>query len=158
VACPTNDLPGSFCRRRVVSAFRIKNKIFVYRMAEISVELYHGRALQLANAMKLCRDDLPSYAWAAALLAIHSAISYCDAVLIKLDGRRSHSQDHGQAVAAVIKACKKRKIQAEGIRHLDKLVGAKTNISYGDEQVGRETVEVLCLAAERFQAWAERLL
>ncbi|MGB8889563.1 MAG: hypothetical protein WCC87_22765 [Candidatus Korobacteraceae bacterium] len=127
-------------------------------MAEISVGIYHGRALQLANAMKLCRDDLPSYAWAAALLAVHSAISYCDAVLFKLNGQRSHSQDHGQAITAVTKACKKMKIQTDGIKHLDRLVSAKTDISYGDEQVDNQRVEVLCVAAERFQAWAERVL
>jgi hypothetical protein len=127
-------------------------------MPEISVGIYHGRALQLANAMKLCRDDLPSYAWAAALLAIHSAISYCDAVLLKLNGQRSRSQDHEQAVTAVTRACKKRKILTDGIKHLDKLVSAKTDISYGDEQIDNQRVQVLCLAAERFQTWAERLL
>ena len=127
-------------------------------MAEISVGIYHGRALQLSNAMQVCRDDLRSYAWAAALLAVHSAISYCDAVLLKLNGRRSDSQDHGQAIAAVTKACKKRKIHTDGIKHLDKLVSAKTDISYGDEQVDNQRVEVLCVAAERFQTWAERLL
>ena len=127
-------------------------------MDEIRIKVYHGRALQLANAMKLCRDDLPSYAWAAALLAIHSAISYCDAVLFKLSGQRSRSPDHEQAVTVVTMACKKRKIPTDGIKHLDKLVSAKTDISYGDQQVDNQRAEALCSAAERFQTWAERLL
>jgi hypothetical protein len=127
-------------------------------MDEIRIKVYHGRALQLANAMKLCRDDLPSYAWAAALLAIHSAISYCDAVLFKLSGQRSRSPDHEQAVTVVTMACKKRKIQTDGIKHLDKLVSAKTEIAYGDQRVDSHKVEALCSAAERFQTWAERLL
>ncbi|HME33138.1 MAG TPA: hypothetical protein VKG65_10330 [Terriglobales bacterium] len=38
-------------------------------MSEISVGVYHSRALQLAEAMKLCWADLSSYAAAAALLA-----------------------------------------------------------------------------------------
>jgi hypothetical protein len=55
-------------------------------------------------------------------------------------------------------ACKKRKIPTDGIKHLDKLVSAKTDISYGDQQVDNQRAEALCLAAERFQTWAERLL
>ena len=127
-------------------------------MAEIRVVVYHNRALQLANAMQLCHDDMTAYCSAVALLAVHSAISYNDAVLIKLTGQRSRSQDHEQAVAEIKKACKKKNIQADGIRHLDKLVGAKTDIAYGDEEVDNQRIEVLYVAAARFQTWAERLL
>ncbi len=66
--------------------------------------------------MELCHEDIDVYASAVGLLAVHSAISYGDAVLIGLTGRRSHAQDHGQAVAAITKACRKAKIQADGIR------------------------------------------
>jgi hypothetical protein len=127
-------------------------------MDEIRVRVHHDRALQLANAMELCHDGMEAYASAVALLAVHSAVSYDDAVLIKLTGQRSRSQDHKKAVAAITKACKKGKIRTEGIKHLDKLVGAKTYVSYGDKEVDGLTVEVLYVAAERFQAWAERLL
>jgi hypothetical protein len=108
--------------------------------------------------MKLCRDDLGAYASAAALLAIHSAISYNDALLIKLSGRRSRSQAHEQAIKSIGKACGIAKIRPQGIEHLKKLLGAKTDVSYGDRQVDRERAEALCILAERFQAWAEGLL
>jgi hypothetical protein len=127
-------------------------------MDEISVSVHHDRALQLANAMELCHDGLAAYASAVALLAVYSAISYNDAVLIKLTGQRSRSQDHKKAVAAITKACKKGLIRTDGIKHLDKLVGAKTDVSYGDKDVDGQMVEALYVAAERFQAWAERLL
>ncbi len=57
-------------------------------MADASFAVYHRRAFQLANAMKLCKDDLVAYASAAALLAVHCAISYSDAVLVGLVGTR----------------------------------------------------------------------
>jgi hypothetical protein len=127
-------------------------------MGEISVGVYHSRALQLANAMELCHDGMSAYASAVALLAVHSAISYNDAVLIKLTGQRSRSQDHGRAVVEIRKACKNRNIRTDGIRHLDKLVGAKTDVAYGDAEADSQKIEFLYVAAERFQVWAERLL
>jgi hypothetical protein len=127
-------------------------------MDEISVRVYHDRALQLANAMELCHDDMTAYCSAVALLAVHSAISYTDAVLIKLTGQRSRSQDHKKAVAAIEKACEKGQIRTDGIKHLDKLVGAKTDVAYGDEEVDHQKIEFLYVAAARFQTWAERLL
>lgn len=127
-------------------------------MAEISVGVYRSRALQLAKAMNLCHDGMESYASAVALLAVHSAISFSDAVLIRLTGQRSRSKDHRKTIDAITDACKKAKIQTGGVKHLDKLVSAKTDISYGDREVDEQTVNVLYLAAGRFQAWAEHLL
>ncbi len=127
-------------------------------MADITVTVYHDRALQLANAMELCHDDMAAYRSAVALLAVHSAISYNDAILLKLTGQRSRSEDHGRAVVEIKKACKRRNIQADGVRHLDKLVGVKTDIAYGDVEVDIQKIEFLYVAASRFQAWAERLL
>jgi hypothetical protein len=128
-------------------------------MDEIRIRIHHDRALQLANAMKLCHDDMAAYGSAVALLAVHSAISYNDAVLIRLTGQRSRSQNHRLAIVAIRKACKKkRNIQTEAIKHLDKLVGAKNDVAYGDEEVDSQKIEFLYVAAERFQAWAERLL
>lgn len=127
-------------------------------MSEPVAAVYHDRALQLTNAMKLCRDDLSSYASAAALLAIHSAISYNDALLIKLGGRRSRGEDHKQAIEAIRRACGTAKIKPHGVEHLRKLIGSKTDVSYGDRGLTTEKAEVLCVLAERFQVWAEGLL
>lgn len=108
--------------------------------------------------MKLCQDDLPAYAAAAALLAVHSAISYSDALLIGLGGARPRSENHREAVAALKRACTKAKIDQGGIKHFRGLVSAKTDISYGEKYVDDERVEALCITAERFRAWAERIL
>lgn len=121
-------------------------------------DTYHQRALQLSRAMKLCHDDLSAYASAVALLAVHSAISYNDAVLIKLRGARGKGQDHKQAIAAVRRACADARIEVAGLAHLTKLVSAKSDVSYGDKAVDNERALALSVMAERFQTWAERLL
>lgn len=108
--------------------------------------------------MKLCWSDLSSYSAAAALLAVHSAISYNDALLIKLTGRRPRGRDHKQAVRAIIRACEKAAIPADGIEHLRELVNAKAEVSYDEGEVNDERVHILCLAAEQFYGWVEPLL
>jgi hypothetical protein len=127
-------------------------------MVEARFIVYHRRATQLADAMKLCQDDLSAYASAAALLAVHSAISYSDAVLIGLGGARPRGENHQQAVVALKRACSGARLDHHGIAHLQRLLSAKTEISYGEKPVDDERVAALCIAAERFQVWAERIL
>jgi|SRR5271165_3064034 len=124
-------------------------------MGGISVRVYQDRGLQLAKAMRLCRYNQPAYPSAAALLAVHSAIAYNDAVQIKLTGQRSRTQDHTQAVAAIKRACGTAKIEPRGIEHLRKLLSTKTDVSYGDKEVDNHLADALCVAADRFEAWAE---
>ena len=127
-------------------------------MAEARFSVYRHRAVQLASAMKLCQDDLHSYASAAALLAVHSAISFSDALLIGLGGARPRGENHQEAITFLKRACSGAKIDHHGIVHLRRLLSAKTDISYGDKQVDNERIAALCIAAERFQVWAERIL
>jgi hypothetical protein len=56
------------------------------------------------------------------------------------------------------RTCTKAGIDHQGITQFQKLLSAKTDISYGDKQVDDEKATALCIAAERFQAWAERIL
>ena len=124
-------------------------------MNETTVRVYLDRALQLAKAMRLCRQNNPTYPSAAALLAVHSAIAYNDAVQIKLTGERLKTQDHGQAVAATKRACGRARVEPRGIEHLRKLLSMKTDISYGDQEVTNQLSDALCIAADRFEAWAQ---
>ena len=127
-------------------------------MVEARLAVYYRRATQLADAMKLCREDLSAYASAAALLAVHSAISYSDALLIRLSDTRPRGENHREAISALKRACTKAKIDQHGIKHFQNLVSAKTDVSYGEKRVDDERVEALCITAERFQVWAERIL
>jgi hypothetical protein len=127
-------------------------------MVDMHFTVYHRRATQLAGAMKLCQDDLPAYASAAALLAVHSAISSSDALLIGLGNTRPRGENHQAAVTALKRACTVAKIDHQGIAHLQRLLSAKTSIAYGEKPVDDERAATLCIAAERFQVWAERIL
>jgi len=108
--------------------------------------------------MNLCQDDLSAYDSAAALLAVHSAISYSDALLIELGGARPRGENHREAVTALKRACTKAKIDQHGIKHFESLVSAKTDISYGDKPVNEVRIAALCEAAKRFETWSERVL
>jgi hypothetical protein len=127
-------------------------------MADALFAVYYRRAAQLASAMRLCRDDLSAYASAAALLAVHSAISYSDAVLIGLIGKRPRGEDHRQAGIVLKHACARARIDQRGISHLQALLSVKTAISYGDQLIDNERIEALCNTAARFQTWADRVL
>jgi hypothetical protein len=127
-------------------------------MIEACFTVYYRRATQLADAMKLCQDDLPAYASAAVLLAVHSAISYSDAVLVGLGNTRPRGENHRAAITALKRTCSGAGIDHQGVTQLQKLLNAKTDISYGEKQVDDERVAALCIAAERFQVWAERIL
>lgn len=124
-------------------------------MDDVSLEVYQSRALQLANAMRLCAEDCPSYASAVALLAVHSAISYNDALHIRLTGGRPKGEDHKSAAWSTEKACRKAKIDPAGLKHLEKLLSAKTDISYGSRAVNTERAQILSTTAERFVRWVE---
>jgi hypothetical protein len=131
---------------------------FFISMNDAGLDVYRRRATQMADAMKLCMDDLTSYASAAVLLAVHSAISFNDALLIKLQGKRSKADDHRTAVNNLKEACGKAKIEPKGVPHLQKLLSNKTDVSYGNKGINIDQATVLCLTSERFRAWAERHL
>src|SRR5205823_3263708 len=52
------------------------------------------RAESFISGMRLLMDDLKTYGNCVGLLAVHSAISFADAVLVGSKGRRSNDQDH----------------------------------------------------------------
>lgn len=127
-------------------------------MDGVALAVHHGRAEQLANAMELCHDDMAGYSAAVGVLAVHCAISYNDAVQIKLTGKRTKSQDHRRAVRGTEAACRSASVESRGIGHLERLLSAKTDISYGDARVDKRRIEYLYQAARAFRAWAESIL
>jgi hypothetical protein len=118
-----------------------------------AAQVFLARAKQLGDAASLMRDDAP-YASATALTAVHSAIAYQDALQSNLTGRRYQGRDHMQAVESLEKTCKQHKVGTDGIKHLRRLVGAKSKISYGDRLTTLEQAQDLAYRAARFQQWA----
>ncbi len=124
---------------------------------DTSVDVYRQRGGQLADAMRLCRGD-SAYAGATALLAVHSSISYNDAVYLLLTGKRHRHENHKAAVSATKRVCSQLGLAVDGIPHLQKLMGHKTAVAYGDKTINDDLAERLCVSAERFEFWAVNLL
>jgi hypothetical protein len=61
-------------------------------MAAMQVQHFLGRARDFLKGMDLLQDDLAEFRFSPALLGIHGAISYCDALRIGLGSVRVSSQ------------------------------------------------------------------
>ncbi len=123
----------------------------------MNADIFLERAKQLSDVRNLLQGE-PAYASATALLAVHAAIAFNDAVLIRLTGKRGGGESHLNAVQMTIRACRTRKINNRGAEHLKMLLSSKTQISYGNEAVSLEIATRLSLASERFQFWAYSVL
>jgi len=118
-------------------------------MSTADVEIYTERGVQLSNARRLIESD-EEYLSALALVAVHSGIAFNDALLAHFDTLALGNDDHSRAADLTEKECKRRRINRDGLRHLRKLLGAKTQISYGTERLSQETSQALSAAAARF--------
>lgn len=119
--------------------------------------VFAKRAIQFSAARTLLYEDA-DYTSALALLAVHAAISWNDAVLIELSGKLVRGNDHMAAARATKKLCAPLKLEGDGTTHLMKLIGAKSRVSYGDEEVTSEFAQALSKTSERFEAWARKIL
>jgi RNase H-fold protein (predicted Holliday junction resolvase) len=103
-------------------------------------------------------EGSPEYSAALALVSIHCAIALNDALLVKLTGKYDADQDHMTAIKRTKKHCSARKIETNGVRHLEELLRAKTRVSYSDERTTTEAASRLAVASERFETWVRPLL
>jgi hypothetical protein len=122
-------------------------------MSDVFVE----RARHLSAARDLVAGDT-DYTSALALLAVHSAISWNDAILTRLIGRAQKGENHMRAALALEGQCAARKMNREGVKHLKRLIEAKSKISYGDQRTTPEAALSLSVSAERFERWAIQVL
>jgi hypothetical protein len=117
-------------------------------------EVYRSRGEELADAMKFFSRDVENFPSTVALLAVHSAISYNDALLILLTGKRPRTENHREAISRTRSACGQSRLDPTGVSQLERLLSAKTDISYGSRAVRPDKAEALLYTAQRFQAWA----
>ena len=121
------------------------------------MNVFLERGEQLARSRELMKGDR-EFISALALVSIHSAIAFNDALLVKLTGSYSVSQDHMSAVRHAKKQCSSRKIPTHGFQQLEKLVAKKATVSYSDERTTFELAFALSEASRRFEAWVRPLL
>ncbi len=98
--------------------------------------------------------DAERYHNSVALLAIHSAISYSDALRTGLGDERLANDDHDQAADSLRRLLQARKTElGNGLTHPQYLLGRKSGVAYGNERLS-DNERKLILGAERFSAWA----
>jgi hypothetical protein len=125
-------------------------------MIGVQVQHYLGRARDFLKGMELLQNDLGEYRYSSALLGIHGALSYCDALRIGLGGESLSSDDHQVAPRELKSLLASRKYeQPEGVDRLEKLLAQKSMIAYFPKRVGERDIVTIIQQARRFALWAE---
>lgn len=125
-------------------------------MGAVQVQQYLSRARDFFNGMRLLRDDLSEYKSSSALLGIHSAISYSDALRIGMGCADVSSDDHRSATSDLrIRLASRRFDKMQGTTRLERLISRKNGIAYASEALRENEIEELVKQAERFASWAE---
>lgn len=127
-------------------------------MGAVEVQHYLGRARDFFKGMDLLKDDLIGYPCSSALLGIHSAISYCDALRIGMGSESVSSEDHRTATRELRALLLSRNCtEYQGISRLEKLLGEKNTVAYSQERTTEKEIKSVVQHAERFALWAERV-
>ncbi len=167
---PRRALPPQVCQGgdgcEVNGAFNTKQKPpicggFCYKVPitrSYMTGSFETRARQLMDAISLLQEDLSSYASAVALLSVHSAIAYNDAIQIKISGTRKSFDDHRQTAIATRKLCRSKGYDCDGLRHLETLLGRKSEFSYSETLTLPDVAYVAVTHARRFESWALQIL
>jgi hypothetical protein len=124
-------------------------------MVAIEVQHYLKRARDFLNGVDLLREDMGQYKYSSALLGIHAAISYCDALRIGLGSERLSSDDHRAAADDLRQHLSTRSFDARsGTDRLRKILGYKSKIAYGPFESSLDFGTIV-KDALRFATWAE---
>lgn len=115
-----------------------------------------GRRLLLAGRAILERGD-PRHAPALAILGVHAAIAYADALCIHLGGRKSTSSDHGAGLR-LLKATMGSRLSPQIERSTQRLMAEKDRFEYQGYVATMGEAAALFAKAERFGTWADQVL
>jgi HEPN domain-containing protein len=106
----------------------------------------------------VAEDCLINNKWnAAALSAIHSAISANDAVLVFFHGVKSTSSKHGDAIRLLGTLSQHEKTKENALR-LQRLISSKHLVEYESRLFTQKEAENLHKQAQRFLEWAKSIL
>jgi enoyl-CoA hydratase/carnithine racemase len=126
-------------------------------MESVKVRHYIQRGTDFLAGMRYIQNEEP-YRNSTALLAIHAAISYADALRIGLGDEVLANDDHRKAVAKLQRLLAAKGLDDRtGFQHLEFLISNKSNVTYGNERLKSTISALMALKAERFATWANRL-
>jgi hypothetical protein len=125
-------------------------------MRAIEVQTYLARATDFLNGMKFFAEAQDQrYRYSSVLLAVHSAISYGDALSLGLGRISTASQDHRSRVPELTKLLGERKYESlSGLKHFENLLRDKTDVAYGSKSITEKQASALIDHAQRFSIWA----
>jgi virulence-associated protein VapD len=125
-------------------------------MGAVEVQHYLGRARDFFKGMDLLKDDLAEFRFSSALLGIHSAISYSDALRIGLGCADISSDNHQNAAGDLRSRLASRRFEKQqGANHLERLLSKKSRIAYTSDAAREDEIEDIVKRAKRFAEWAE---
>ena len=106
--------------------------------------------------MDLLKDGLAEYGYSSALLGIHGAISYSDALRTGMGCADVSSDDHRNAASDLKQRLADRKFEkTQGAVRFERLLSKKNRVEYDPVTVRENEVEDIVIQALRFADWAE---
>ncbi|MGA2168361.1 MAG: hypothetical protein ABSG62_09120 [Terracidiphilus sp.] len=133
-------------------------------MIAVQVQHFSGRARDFLKGMEslvrediyVLNDQILNFKYSTALLSIHCAISYSDALRAGLGCTDVSSDDHRNAAMDLRLRLTDRKYEnLKGADRLGKLLSKKNSIAYASEATRENEIEDIVKHAERFTKWAE---
>lgn len=125
-------------------------------MQALEVAHYIERAADFYQGVRLTRGD-NTYRNSCALLAIHCAISYSDALRTALGASDLNGDDHRSAVDSLQRLLAARKLpDTTGLAQFRYLVSMKTFVSYGRKRLDSDELLRIATQTERYVNWITR--
>ena len=125
-------------------------------MAAVEVQCFLARARDFLKGMELLKDDLAVFRSSSALLGIHAAISYSDALRSGMGSRDVSSDDHRIAAQELKRLLAARNFdRQQGADRLNRLLGMKSKVEYSAHTLKENSAKDIIDQAQRFAAWAE---
>lgn len=118
-------------------------------------ETFRDRAEAFMEGAKVFDND-QEFHLPQALLCVHAAVSYADAVAVFLEGQHFSPESHGEAVGKLKKVCANSNRNTDGLEHLADLIGAKSSVAYGGKVLRPEQSARLRISIGRFAVWVYR--
>lgn len=119
----------------------------------IATNQYIEKADHFLQGMKRLGEDAGAYRTGIGLLAVHSAISLTDAIMIGSTGSRGKYQDHLQSARALEDLCQSSRVRdLKGVNHLRWLLTQKNAVAYEHRRLDDASLRMAMDKAEKFSA------
>ena len=133
-------------------------------MSAVEVQRFLSRARDFLKGMEclvqedlyILDEDLVKFRYSPALIGIHCAISYSDALRTGMGCADVSSDDHQRAASDLRSRLASRRFEKQqGTKHLERLLSKKGRIAYSSDAAREDEIEDIVKRAKRFAAWAE---